>query len=98
MLPFEQAKAVYSKEPCRRSFETDLALHFEFGFVFSTPRFFCMGRPVQRSAPHGLILDPSYTFKPEECDTWLVWLMAGDVSAAWSVLPWPLPWLCFERR
>lgn len=98
MSPYEQARAVYFKEPCARTFEADLALHLEFGFVFSTPKFFIIGRPVKRDAPHGLILDPSFSFVRRECDCWHIHLAAGDLEAAWSILPWPLPWLAFERR
>jgi hypothetical protein len=98
LTPFDEAKAVYAREPSVRTFEADLALHFEFGYVFATPRFFIMGRPVKKDAPHGLILDPSYVFERGECDCWLVWLAAGDLGAAWSALPYELPWLAFERK
>jgi len=96
--PYEQARAVYAREPSVRTFEEDLALHLEFGFVFSTPAFFIMGRPVRKDAPHGLILDPTYTFACRERDCWHVYCAAGDLGAAWSILPWSLPWLSFERK
>ncbi len=96
--PYEQAREVYGKEPCVRTFGADLALHMEFGFVFSTPAFFIMGRPVKKDAPHGLILDPSFAFVRRECDCWHVHLAAGDLAQAWDILPWPLPWLAIERK
>lgn len=98
MSPLHEAMSVYQKEPCVRTFQEDLWLHLEFGFVFSTPAFFIMGRPVDKDAPHGLILDPSYQFKREECDCWHVYLAAGDLGRAWSILPWPLGWMSFERK
>ena len=98
MTPYEQARAVYLKEPCTRTFDEDLSLHLEFGFVFNTPEFFIMGRPICRSAMCGLILDPSYQFKREECDAWHIYLAAGNLSKAWDILPWPLGWLSFERK
>ncbi len=98
MTPYEQAMAVYKSEPCARTFEADLALHLEFGFVFNTPEFFIMGRPVKKDAPHGLILDSSYAFVRRECDCWHIHLAAGNLEQAWQILPWQLPWLCFERK
>lgn len=98
MIPYEQAKSVYQREPCVRTFEQDLALHMEFGYVYSTPRYFVMFRPVDRKAPQGLILDPSYTFPNVDCDCWHVYLAAGDLGAAWEVLPWKLEWMSFERK
>jgi hypothetical protein len=74
-----------------------LEAHLLNGFVFSTPRYFVMGRPVVRSAPAHLILDPTHVFPATQADCWHVWLLAGDVGKAWGVLPWELPWMSFER-
>lgn len=98
MTPFEQAKAVYDKEPCARSFAQDLMLHYLRGFVFSTPTFFIMGRPVPRSEDPALIVNPAHSFDRAECDAWMIYLMAGDPTEAWSIMPWRLPWFGFERR
>ncbi len=94
MSPYEQAKAVYDNEPSVRPFAEDFALHLEFGFVFCTPRFFVMGRPVNKDAPHGLILDPSYVFPRHECNCWHVYLMSGGGGAPAQQIaqaPVPLP-------
>lgn len=98
MTPFEQAAKVYDRESCVRSFTEDVELHFLHGFVHSTPDFFIMGRPVVRAAAPALILNPSHPFARAECDAWMVYLAAGDLGKAWQVLPWPLPWLVFERN
>jgi hypothetical protein len=73
-------------------------LHYLRGFVFSTPTYFIMGRPVPRSADPALIVNPTHTFPREECDTWMIYLLAGDPAPAWDIMPWPLAWFGFERR
>lgn len=98
MNPIAQARLVYALEPCARSFLDDLEAHLGLGFVYSTPDFFVMGRPVQRSAPAHLIIDPSVSFERSVCDCWHVYLAAGNLGKAWGILPWPLEWLSFERK
>lgn len=98
MTPFEQAAQVYAKERCARSFTEDVELHFLHGFVHSTPDYFIMGRAVVKCAPPALIVDPQHRFSRAVCDAWMVYLAAGDLGKAWDVLPWPLPWLVFERN
>ena len=97
MIPFELAKGVYGLEPCARTFEEDLTWHHQHGFVFSTPSFFVMGRPVCSVAAPEFIVG-QVDFPPDLCDAWHVYLMAGDISKVWSILPWELPLITIERR
>jgi len=89
---------VFEREPCARTFAEDLALHFEHGFVFSTPDYFIMGRPVPKDAPAEDIVNPAIVFPRAICDCWHCYLFAGDMAAALAVLPWALPWISFERK
>lgn len=98
MSPYQIAREVYAKEPCARSFEQDMRLHLEFGFVFSTPDFFAMGRPVVKEGAPGDIVNPGILFPRKQCNCWHVYLMAGDIGKCWSVMPWPLGWVSFERK
>lgn len=93
--PIAKARAVYDREACARSFEEDLEAHLLHGWVISTPDMFIMGRPVLKTAP-AHILDPWWPFG-DEADCWHVWLAAGDLRAMWAHLPFPLPWISFER-
>jgi hypothetical protein len=97
MSPIEQAMAVYQKEACARTFDEDLHLHLEHGFVFSTPEFFIMGRPVKSTEEPKYIVNPVIYFT-DDCDCWHIYLMAGDCSKAWDIMPYPLPLFSFERR
>ena len=97
MTPIEQAAAVYSREWCARPFAEDLAAHLAGGYVYATPDFFAMGRPVPRGAPAEFIVNPWHTWEREQCDAWLVYLVAGDMSKAWLTFPFSLPWVIFER-
>ena len=78
-------------------FAAMLESHYQHGFVFSTPEFFIMGRPVDREEAYNLIREPSYTFPPNRCDAWWIYAMAGKVEKAWSILPYSLPYIGFER-
>lgn len=73
-------------------------LHYLHGFVFSTPEFFIMGRAVVKAGEQALIVNPEHTFPRSLCDCWHIYLMAGNPSEAWDIMPWPLPWFSFERR
>lgn len=98
MTPFEKAADVYRNEWCARSFHEDLTLHFKRGWVISSPRFFVMGRPVCYWAwSADQILDPFHN-PPDEPDCWHVWLAAGDLKEALKFLPFPLPYISFERK
>lgn len=97
MTPVELAAAVYTQEPCVRTFREDLEAHLLNGYVFSTPGSFVMGRPVCSSAPRGDIVNPWVRFEKAESDAWLVYLMAGDVAEAVGLLPYPLPRMGWER-
>ena len=71
--------------------------HKSRGFVFATPDFYVMGRPVRKYAPLEQILDVTHRFDPATCDCWYVFLLTGDVRKAWSILPYELPWMCWVR-
>jgi hypothetical protein len=100
VTPYQQARAVYEKEPCVRTFEQDLRLHYKNGHVFETADYFVMGREVVRDAAASLIVDPSVIFPNCLCDCWHIYLFSGDMVQAWQVLNGlrSLPWFSFERR
>lgn len=95
MTFFDQARAVYDREECARTFDEDFYLHLQYGFVFSSPDGFIMGRPVARMAREELVRDPGHIFATP--DTWLVYLAAGSVKNFWRHLPYPLPFVGWER-
>lgn len=96
--PYERAKGVWLREACVRTFDEDLHLHMMNGFVFSTPDFFVMGRGVDSKADPKLIVDSAVVWGRELQDCWHVYLMAGDMTKAWGVLPYPLPMFSLERK
>jgi hypothetical protein len=98
MTALEQAMRVYTQERCARTFNEDLISHLMHGFVFSTPEYFIMGRPVVSTEDRAEIVNPEVTWPRERCDCWHIHLMAGDTRPAWSIMPWPLPLFSFERR
>ena len=95
--PAIQAARVYDQEPCANTFEHDLYWHLQNGYVFSTPEYFIMGRPVKKDAPEWLLLRPDKKIEGT-CDAWLVWLAAGRLDVLPDVMPYWLPWIGFQRR
>lgn len=97
MTPHQQIALLYLKHPQLQSFDWYKSWHADHGFVFATPDYFIMGRHVCRAASQAEIAEPTRLFTKEESDCWYVHAMAGDMSAAWDMLPWELPWMAFER-
>lgn len=99
MTPYQQARAVYDREPCARSFEEDLVAHLLNGYVISTPEVFLMFRDVLRDADPEVITDPFMTFPVSDfSDCWHVYLAAGDMTQFHRFFPYPLEWVSFERK
>ena len=96
MSPYEEAKAVYSREFCPRTFQEDLELHLQYGYVFSTDTEFIMARPVLKGADPSLVVNPGFAFNSADC--WFVYLFAGHPSSIIQYMPYPLPWIGFERK
>ena len=97
MTPYHQAREVYNREPCARTFEEDLVAHLENGYVINTPEVFGMFRPVNIDWPEPDILDASR----RNCiigNCWHIWIAAGDLSQFMGFLPYPLPFISFERK
>lgn len=98
MTPAQKAANLYKQEECPRSFREDLEAHLIGGYVFSTPDFFAMGRPVCSTADHADIINPWRTFPEASWDCWFVYLVAGDMRKAWQTFPFPLEKIAFEKR
>jgi hypothetical protein len=94
MTHFDRALLRYATTT--RDFAEDVLAHLRTGYVHSTPAGFLMFRPVMRSAPESLILEPGAEFPAPDC--WHVWMAAGDwVWMLREYLPYPLPWVSWER-
>jgi hypothetical protein len=97
MIPAVEAAKVYEQERCARTFEDDLFLHLQYGFVFSTPTAFIMGRPVRHDANAAEIKDPTIQFT--DPDGWWVYLAAGEsIPLFFEHEPYALPWIGWERK
>lgn len=100
VTPIERIREEYSLHPREQPFEYYLNWHLQHGFVFSTPDYFIMGRAIFRANTEAETLDliNSLVFVEEiDAEAWYVHAMAGDMSKAWEILPWPLPYIAFER-
>lgn len=88
-----------------RTFEEDLSAHLHHGYVYSTPEYFLMGRPVWSGAPQEAINDVWCAFAPCDWDAWYVYAFAlrddqglcGLVKKLLTHMPFYLPLLAWER-
>lgn len=93
MSPIDAARAIYDKEPCRNSFETDLFWHLRNGIVLSTPECFAMVRPVWHDWPPDMLKNPFWAEPNGDC--WMMWLAAGDITPVFGLGP-PREYCCYE--
>jgi hypothetical protein len=98
MTPAEKAAVVYTVEPCARTFEQDLALHLLNGYVYSSPEYFVLARPVWAGAPEEEILDPECVWPVEVCNCWWIYLFSGDLAEAVKLFPFRLALIGWERE
>jgi len=97
MTPYESIAEKYTNHPQPQTFDWYIRWHCMHGFVYSTPDFFLMGRPVVRDAPAIRITEPTYLFNPSDCDCWFIHAMAGNIRGAIGMEPYELPWYAWER-
>jgi hypothetical protein len=97
MTPVERAAEAHRDDNSPRSFREDLEAHLLHGYVFSTPEYFVMGRPVKSMGNPIDLVNPWVNWPREDCDAWLVYLASGDMHQALSCVPYPLPWVMYER-
>lgn len=82
MIHIDTCHALFAKHGL--DFTKRLEANYRDGFVFSTPTYFIMGRPI---------LDDPRALG----GAWFCEAASGDTSAMWTILPYPLPWIGWER-
>ena len=81
MSPYETIKAKYEASEHVESWVWWMTYYAHFGYWFNEPDFFICGEYKEIDG--------------KRC--WYIFAMAGDMAKAWSVLPYHLPWMAFER-
>ncbi len=97
MSPYEQCEEKYYARGYTIPFSSIVATHAKKGFLYATPKVFVMGHPVIQSAPRQLICDHLHTFDNMKCDCWHIDWFAGSFVKIWDIVPYPLPFVSFER-
>jgi hypothetical protein len=102
--PLEKVRALYGPES-PRAFEEDLTAHMNHGYVYSTPEYLLMARPVSSKAPQEIINDVWTVFPLHACDAWYVYAfavahdrgLADFLNKLLRHIPFFLPLLAWER-
>ena len=94
--PFERAARAHLSLGSDWSFAEVVEAHAVSGYVSVTPEVFLLGRAVNSDWSDAELCDPHLWSAEPDC--WHVWLLAGDASRVWGLLPYELPWVSFHRR
>lgn len=97
MSPYEIIAQKYFTNPQEAQFADYVEWFLRNGYVYSTPDYFVMGKNCRRTAPEEHICDCTHVFDENNSDCWYIFAMAGNIGKCLSVMPYPLPWLAFER-
>src|ERR1700761_6098200 len=95
MSPYEACWREYDQRTSGHDFSKLVGLYLQFGYLFSTPEFFVIGRPILSTADAELIRNPAHVF--ENPDTWHLAAFWGDAHKLWSIFPFPLPNLSWYK-
>ena len=98
MTPYARTLEDWHNRPRQHPLSYYEEIHKRLGFLFSTPAYYVMGRPVMKFAPIDHILDVEHVFDFAQCDTWYIFQLTGETQQAWRILPWELPWMCWKRE
>lgn len=96
MSPYERARFLYQRFPQERSFTWYWDWHCQYAFAYATQEFCIMGRPIIREVGP-LVNRCLFLADRSQADCWYIHAMAGNLSKAWDILPYPLGWMGFER-
>ncbi len=94
MSPYETAYQWFCEHPQQESFSWYCGWHMQHAFLYSTPDFFICGRPAVKQSLENI----GPTFAHERYpDCWFIHFLSGDVGKAWTILPYYLPFVAFQR-
>lgn len=96
--PVQQAREIYNQEFCPRSFDEDLYLHLNnpHAIVYKDKHNLALLRPVNRNDTYQQLTHPKRQTDNPNC--WWVYLLVGDFRFLLSLLPYPLPYIGWERN
>jgi len=97
MSPYDTIVQKYLDKPQEAPFGEYLEWHLRNGFVFNTPEYFIMGKNCRRLAPPHEVADCEHVFDAQDSDCWYIFAMSGNMTKAFNSMPFPLPWIAFER-
>ena len=97
MTPILQLDSLYKICFPNRSLENDLGWYLACHYVFSTPDFIVMGKPVRKDAPEEQLDDVTFVFPKEEVDTWFLYAYAGSQQDFLAYVPFSLTWIAWRR-
>ena len=88
-----EARSLYQKMGYPMSLEHDIADYLQQGYMIRTPDFLVLGKPVKLFTT----TEPHDQWDTVGADAWYIKLLVGSLKALLDMVPYPLPFVCFER-
>lgn len=88
-----EARNVYERMGYPMSLEYDIADYLQRGYMIRTPDFLVLGKPVKLFTT----TEPHDQWDTVGADAWYIKLLVGSLKALLDMVPYALPFVCFER-
>lgn len=97
MSPYQAIFEAYRKHRPDINFSDEMSFYLTHGFVFSTPSYFAMGKPINRLLSEQVGFATLRAPEGSKPDCWYICAASGKIGRIWSILPYPLPWVAWTR-
>lgn len=103
MTPYAALLTYYAEAGAQRDLWAHLKFYAENGVAYLAPELAIMARPVCSGWPDAHIVGLTSCFAaqslglPDSPDAWHIHLAVGDLRRAFELMPFPLPFVTFQR-
>ena len=97
MNPPDELRSLYNRFSRHRDFGSDLETFLALHYVFATPDYIVLAKPVIKGSPEADIIEPTFLFCLEQCDTWFIFACACSKKDFVAFIPFDLTWIAWQR-
>ena len=98
MNAFDSLLLYYSDKNRLGYLPYDIEIHAQYGVAYLSPELCLLARPVDGNRPDDELIRLQSMDLTYNVNTWMIWIAAGDLSHCLNVMPYPLPFVAFQRN